>query len=331
MVSEINDAITVLEDRVESVDDFAAHVRTGLAQDPKHLSSKYFYDKRGSELFRQIMDLPEYYLTKCEHEILQTQHASIRDSINADKLNVIDLGAGDGAKTFTLLEGLRALKVDTRFCPIDISASAMAGLVGSAAKRMPQLKVSGVVSEYLSGLEWLAKHNDDRTSLVLLLGSNIGNFTRHGASDFLRSLSKTLNKDDVICVGFDLKKDPDVMIAAYADSQGVTAKFNTNLLQRINRELGGSFQPDKFKHYGTYNAQLGAMESHLMATEAHQVFIEKLANAYSFHAWEAIHTERSLKFDEDEIRGMALACGLEFVELLKDHKGWFVDALFRVK
>ena len=325
-----NEMITVLEDRVESVDDFAEHVRSGLAASPKQISSKYFYDKRGSELFREIMALPEYYLTECEHQILREQVDHFKAALDSDHVTLIDLGAGDGAKTFSLIEGLTRLDLDVQFCPIDISASAIQGLVKRTQESLPKLPVHGVVSEYMSGLEWIGDRYQERRNLVLLLGSNVGNFTRDGGCDFLSSLRKRLKPNDIVCVGFDLKKDPDVLISAYADSQGVTAKFNTNLLERINRELGGNFVIDQFQHYGTYNARLGAMESHLMSKSEQTVFIEALDTSYSFAAWEAIFTERSVKFNEAEIRQMAKRSGLSLVELLFDRKGWFVDALFKV-
>jgi len=292
--------------------EFAFDVLTGLAESPKRLPSRYFYDDRGSEIFQQIMELDEYYLTGCEEEILEEHGQAILAATGDGPLSLVDMGAGDGKKTLLLLDRLVAAGRSARYLPIDISEAAIAGLTGVVEGSYPDIAVEGVVSEYFSGLQWLghqprrsAVGTGDSSQLVLFLGSNIGNLDRPRARTFLRRLWTGLASGDHVLIGFDLKKDIELLLAAYNDRQGVTASFNLNLLTRINRELGGHFSVDRFRHFSTYNVFWGAMESYLVSLDPQEVRIDRLQSSFTFRAWEPLHTEYSYKYLLADIERLA--------------------------
>lgn len=310
--------------------EFALEVLTGLTERPKRLNSRWFYDDEGSRLFQKIMSLPEYYPTDLETEIFEGKGSDIAAHFAGRSLDVVDLGAGDGSKTFLLLEHLRAAGADVRYVPIDISEGAMASLYERVEAVLPGLPVQGVVGDYVSGLRWLSTQ-DERERLVLFLGSNIGNFDKPRARAFLRRIWTGLRTDDHLLIGFDLKKDIEILLAAYNDREGVTSAFNLNLLARINQELGGNFEIDKWRHYGTYNVFTGAMESYLVSLERQSVHIETLRTTFDFLAWEPIHTEYSYKYLMEDVDSLAEVCGFDIQARYTDQKDWFCDALFRVR
>ena len=318
-----------LNDVVSENQTFAVDVLIGLSGQPKRLQSKYFYDDKGSLLFQKIMGLPEYYLTDSEFEIFQTHKTVISTLLSGSNFNLVELGAGDGLKTNILLEQFLNDGLDFRFVPIDISESAMQDLTSSMAAKFPQLKAEGIVAEYFDGLKWLSNFTDQQ-NVVLFLGSNLGNFPKTQARVFLRSLWNTLNHGDYVVIGFDLKKDIDLMLKAYNDSQGVTAEFNLNLLDRINRELGGDFNRSKFRFFASYNVFSGAIESYLVSLEPQSVFIEQIGQSFSFDAWEPIHTEYSYKFLESDIKDLAHETGYRIETQLYDSKRYFTDSIWRV-
>jgi dimethylhistidine N-methyltransferase len=262
----------ILKDDVPEAEssDFPSDVNAGLSRPQKSIASKYLYDAEGDRLFQRIMELPEYYLTRCEFEILRDNRDKILSLIGDGPINLVELGAGDGKKTFLLLEHFVEKGLQFRYVPIDISESAIKGLVENCSNFNGQMAVEGLVAEYFDGLKWLAQLNQ-RRNFVLFLGSNIGNFTRSDTQLFLRGLWDALNNGDLVLIGFDLKKDVDRIKDAYDDSQGITAQFNLNLLRRINSELGGDFSIDQFEHYWTYNEQMGAIESYLISRKKKDV------------------------------------------------------------
>jgi len=305
-------------------------VLLGLYRSPKAIPSRHFYDEEGGRLFQAIMGLPEYYLTDCELEILETHRDRIAAHLGGGSFNLVELGAGDGKKTQVLLRAFLERGLDFRYVPIDICEPAVAELAGHCGRAFPQLAVEGLVSEYFDGLAWLAGLND-RRNVVLFLGSNIGNFGASEARVFLRSLWTSLNPGDLLLVGFDLKKDIDVLLRAYNDPQGVTARFNLNLLARINRELEADFRLERFEHYATYNVRTGAMESYVVSRERQAVTLGALRKSFSFEAWEPIHTEVSQKYLAADVAALAAETGFEAVEEMVDARGYFLDALWRVR
>jgi L-histidine N-alpha-methyltransferase len=309
---------------------FAVDVLSGLSARDKTLPSKYFYDSRGSELFRKIMDLPEYYLTDCEMEILQTHGHEISDVVCTEGMNIVELGAGDGLKTKVILDKLSEKKVSFSYNPIDISESAIRGLSAELQEILPAVDVHGLVADYFDGICWLSERKHCG-SLVLFLGSNIGNFTPGERGSFLDSLWNAMDNGDYVLIGFDLKKDINVIKQAYDDSEGITAEFNYNLLRRINRELGGDFDIEKFNFHSIWNPKEGAIESFLVSTVQQRVYIEKLAQTFEFEAWEPIHTESSYKFTRKEVDMLAARTGFEPLEYFADNRGYFMNALWRVR
>lgn len=309
---------------------FGLDILAGLSEKPKRLSSRYFYDDHGSQLFAAICDSSDYYPTQCETEILGRNKAEIIRTIGTERpINLVDIGAGDGRKTLTLLDECAHAGIDTQFVPIDISKGAMDQLVRRLSSERPDLKVSGIVADYFDGLHWLSRSNE-RLNVVLFLGSNIGNFNAHQSRVFLRQLWESLNPDDLVLTGFDLKKDIDVLLRAYNDTEGITAQFNLNLLERINRELGGNFDLAKFRHYGTYDVQSGAMESYLVSLEQQRVTIDALHQTFDFDAFEAVHTEYSYKYLETDIGALAAATDFRVVSNWYDSRRWFTNHLWSV-
>jgi dimethylhistidine N-methyltransferase len=311
-------------------DAFAVDVLVGLSATRKSLPSKYFYDERGSELFQRITLQHEYYLTNSEMEILESSCDTIAQQVAGEPFNLVELGAGFSEKTTTLLKHFIERNLDFRFVPIDISESAMKELVRVLGEKFPECEVGGLVTDYFNGLKWL-NNRSHRKNLVLFLGSSIGNFTHAGSRVFLRNLWNSLNHDDGLLIGFDLKKDIDFLLRAYNDAGGVTREFNLNLLHRINRELGGDFDVSKFRHMGTYDVFSGAMESYLVSMEEQSVFIKQIGLSFPFKAWEPIHTEYSYKYLISDIDKLAAETGFQVLEHLFDSKRYFVDSLWRVR
>ena len=309
--------------------DFAFDVDAGLSRPQKSISSKYLYDAEGDRLFQRIMELPEYYLTRCEYEILRDNRDKILTLIGDGPVNLVELGAGDGKKTFLLLERFFEKGLQFRYVPIDISESAIKGLVESCCDCYSQMAVEGLVAEYFDGLKWLASQNQ-RRNFVLFLGSNIGNFTQAETELFLRGLWDALNDGDLVLIGFDLKKDVNRIKDAYDDSQGVTAQFNLNLLSRINRELGGDFKLDQFEHHCAYNEEMGAIESYLISNEKQDVCIDSLGKTFCLEAKEPLHVEYSHKFSEEDIAQLAQNAGFRIVAQFYDSDRLFVDSVWQV-
>lgn len=309
--------------------DFASDVDDGLSRPQKSISSKYLYDAEGDRLFQRIMELPEYYLTRCEYEILRDNRDRILLLLGGGQINLVELGAGDGKKTFLLLEHFLERGLQFRYVPIDISESAIQGLIASCCDCYDQMAVEGLVAEYFDGLKWLASQNQ-RRNFVLFLGSNIGNFTRAETELFLRGLHDALNDGDLVLIGFDLKKDVNRIKDAYDDSQGVTAQFNLNLLSRINRELGGDFKLNQFEHHCIYNEQMGVIESYLVCNKRQDVRIESLGKTFCFEEKEPLHVEYSHKFSEEDVAQLAQNAGFRVVEQFYDSDRLFVDSVWQV-
>jgi dimethylhistidine N-methyltransferase len=314
----------------EAYEQFALDVLLGLSMSPKSLCSKYLYDETGDYLFQRIMELPEYYLTQCELEIFQNHKDRIADLIGDGDINLVELGAGDGKKTEVLLEYFFRKGLRFEYIPIDISETAVHGLICKLNHYSPRLRIEGLVAEYFDGLRWLSSMNHKR-NIVFFLGSNIGNFSQSETRTFLHSLWNSLNHRDYLVIGFDLKKDIQLLLKAYNDSQGVTAQFNLNLLQRINEELGGNFNLDRFQYYSSYNVFTGAIESYLISSQKQTVYIQTLNQSFSFEAWEPLHTEYSHKYLLSDIALLAEETGFEIVDQLFDSRQYFVDSIWQVR
>lgn len=310
---------------------FAADVLDGLAASPRQLPSKWFYDERGDALFQQIMAMPEYYLTDCELEIFRQAGPELLRAIGGRDFDLIELGAGDGTKTQHLIEQFLAAGANFNYRPIDISAHALEILGDLIRRRWPTLPFRPVQDDYFSALDRLGKSQGDHLRLVLFPGANIGNFAPEEAIQFLRHLRGFLRPGDLLLVGFDLKKDPAVILEAYNDPAGYTAAFNLNLLHRINKELGANFRIEQWKHWETYDPVSGATRSYLVCTTEQTVHLPDYDRQFRFAAWEALQVEISQKYDRSGIELLLNQAGFSFLRHLEDRRGYFSDALARVE
>jgi L-histidine N-alpha-methyltransferase len=306
---------------------FREDVLSGLQSHIKKLDSKYFYDQQGDSLFQDIMQLPEYYVTRCELAIFKN---NTRDLINAMTQNktpfdLIELGAGDATKSIYLLKELLLHKVSFQYVPIDISGNILTILQRHLSKQLPDLNIHCIQGEYFDGLKKTSAISSGR-KVVLFLGGNIGNMSLQAANSFCRELRRSLNPGDLAIIGFDLKKHPQTILNAYNDKAGVTAKFNLNLLQRINKELDGHFNLSAFEHYQTYDPLSGACKSYLISLSQQSVQIGSVS--ISFDANEPVFMEISQKFSLKDTRAMAEEAGFSVTTEIMDKKQWFLDSIW---
>lgn len=310
--------------------EFKKDIKEGLSASPKRLSSKYFYDKKGSELFAQIMRMPEYYLTDAEYDIFknQTSHIIAALSLQKDKyFELIELGPGDGLKSKELLKLLSKHKFKFDYFPVDISAAALEGLKRSLTMEVPDVSVKSQVGDYFDILESL--HLTSNPKVVLFLGSNLGNMEDEKASKFLHSIGVHLNRGDVLYLGVDLIKDSSIVLPAYNDAAGITAAFNLNLLERINRELGGEFDLSKFKHAPSYNESTGIARSAIESLIDQEVTIESIGETFAFKKGEKIHTEISRKYNSAILNKILGGTDFEIVNKLQDSKRYFAGYILK--
>jgi L-histidine Nalpha-methyltransferase len=307
--------------------DIAKAVEEGFAQSPKRLPSWLFYDEAGDKIFQAIMHIPEYYLTACEYEILQMNKARMLRHFAAHKtpFNLIELGAGDGLKTEILLKYFSEQKAEFVYSPVDVSQAVLAQLQQRLKKSVPQLSIQGIHGKYDEALDQL--YRSEQRKVYLFMGANIGNFSLKEAPQFVTTISDSMQCGDQLMIGFDLKKDPRLIQAAYDDPHGITRDFNMNLLVRLNRELGAQFQLDQFKHYPYYNPETGVTKSYLVSLKDQDVYFEGCDKSFHFNRWEVIHTEISQKYDQQMIEDLFDQAGLEIVEFFYDCKYYFCDVL----
>jgi dimethylhistidine N-methyltransferase len=313
---------------------FADDVRTGFTSQPKALRPKYFYDKLGSRLFEAICCLPEYHVTRDEHEILEKYSTEIIDTIAlaADRgIRLIELGSGNSEKTRQLIARLLS-QTDLHYIPIDISEASLARSSEELLQVYPRLRITAYAGDYLDALDALKQTADSnrlpQRTIVAFMGSSIGNVTPEESVTLLRQVRRLLNPDDVMLLGADLKKSLDVLLPAYNDALNVTAAFNLNLLVRINQELGGEFKIGEFEHRALYNGDLGRIEMHLFSRVAQSVLIKSLDLEVKFAAGESVHTESSYKFDHRMLADLAARAGFSLERTWHDNNRRFSFNLF---
>ncbi len=311
---------------------FSKDVDKGLSADRKFLSSKYFYDAKGDQLFQDIMKMPEYYLTDCEYEIFSTRAADILHAFSEKDIpfDLVEFGAGDGTKTKILIRRLLENGANFRYIPIDISGDVLESLSEGCKTEFPELEVRPANSDYFAALDNLRKESG-RPKLILFIGSSIGNFKEDAIHSFLTAIWEKLNSGDQLLIGFDLQKNPKTILDAYNDPTGITKAFNLNLLRRINRELQGDFNIDAFDHYAVYDPQDGVAKSYLVSLKQQTVQIGKLNKEYHFSSGETIHTEVSRKFRLADIERYFKESDFEVIEHFMDCKHYFVDTLAKKK
>ncbi len=305
---------------------FLEDVDIGLSSSPKFLSSRYFYDEKGDDLFVQIMNLPEYYLTNSEYEILSEKGDELIQAAQINKetsFDLVELGAGDGYKTKELIKHLIQNNCSFDYLPIDISQHALDTLEVSMNAGFPNLKTCGLQGDYFSILDSLKVSN--KPKVVLFLGSNLGNLLDHEANDFLGKLADCMQSGDKLILGVDLIKSADIVLPAYNDPQKITARFNLNVLERMNRELGADFEVESFKHQPEYTEEEGIARSYLVSTKEQRVKIGALGKEVQFSAGEKIHTEISRKYNDEILNEILIGTGFEICSKLMDAREYFAD------
>lgn len=305
---------------------FKKDIDLGLSAQNKTLPSKYFYDEIGDALFVEIMKMPEYYLTNAEFEIFNNQTDKL---INILKLNstsffkLVELGAGDGTKTKQLLKALDNNNYDFKYTPIDISENALKHLKISVNKELPTVRIHPKQGDYFNVLAdfKISEH----PIIVLFLGSNIGNLPDEMAKEFIRNLDVNLKSGDRIVLGVDLIKPKSIVLPAYDDAQGITKRFNLNLLTRINRELDANFDTNTFEHKPEYDEEEGIARSFLVSTKNQLITVKSLDKSFSFEKDEKIYMEMSRKYNDQILSEILAHSSLKIIDRLTDSQNLFAD------
>jgi dimethylhistidine N-methyltransferase len=307
--------------------DYAEEVVFGLSSRPKRLPCKLLYDERGSALFEQITELPEYYLTRTELGILQ-QNAHEISVAAGSPLSVVELGAGTATKTSVLLQAVARRQIRVKYFPVDISPSALAAARKRVREEMPGALVHPIVIDFGKGFQFL--RDVAGRKLVLYLGSSIGNFDWEDAFAMLRKVRQQLSRGDALLLGTDMVKSPNLLVPAYDDAQGVTAEFSKNILHRINRELGADFDVDSFRHLAVWNPRCSRMEIYLETSRPQTVTLGPTGAVVRFAAGERIHTENSYKYTLQMVDRMLCVSGFRLENTWFDPQKWFGLHLARV-
>ena len=325
--------------QVELKDDFASHIGDSLggrfSSKAKKTNPKYLYDYEGSRLFEQICLQPEYYLTGVEIEILNTFSADIASLFkDFNQIAMIELGSGSSTKTRILLQHFvdKISANQMYYFPVDLSNSILEETINKLPIEFPSIGILAIHSDYIRGIRMVevilnkdvgAKESFNK--LVIFLGSSIGNFEPNEASAFLQQIRSSIGNstNNKFLIGFDLHKDAEILEAAYNDRNGITAKFNLNILARINRELGGEFDLNTFYHSAFYNLMKRRVEMHLVSKIDQNIKINNLGKTVTFKKGESIHTENSYKYSIDQIRELAENSGFKVEKNFTDKRGWF--------
>lgn len=298
-------------------DGFLACVRAGLRQQPKSIPPKFFYDARGSQLFDLICTTPEYYPTRAETGILERYGAEMAELIDTSCV-LIELGSGSAIKTPFLLQHLAG---DAVYVPIDICEPHLRQSTQRLQMTFPAVHMQPLCADYTQIPTHTLKRFSGRRRAIFFPGSTIGNCTPEGAVKLLKHAAQVAGKDGALLIGVDCKKSPDLLNAAYNDTDGYTAAFNLNLLTRMQRELAAQLDTDKFSHYAFYNATLGRIEMHLVSRCDQVIRLGK--ESFHFDEGETIHTENSYKYTAHEFQQLASAAGWHLKATWSDHDGLF--------
>jgi L-histidine Nalpha-methyltransferase len=307
-------------------------VQRGLRGRPRSLAPWMFYDARGSRIFEHITQLPEYYPTRTERNILASCCDAIIAAACPDRskaVRVVELGAGTASKTTILLDAAARLQSEVLYAPVDVSSDALDVACETISTSLPGLYISPIVANYVTHPPQLESF--DGTTLGLYIGSSIGNFTPQEARTILRNLRRQLQAGDALLLGVDMVKDEPTLVAAYDDSDGVTAEFNLNMLHRLNRELDADFDPARFRHRALWNPVHSRIEMHLESTRDQDVRIAAADLDIHFAKNESIHTENSYKFTDESIRNLLCDGGFEVEQMWSDERGWYSVALARTR
>ncbi len=287
---------------------FGEALLAGLSAVPKQIPCRFLYDEEGSRLFEEICDLPEYYLTRAERQILEARADELAARFQTP-ITLAELGSGSSAKTRLLIEAFLRRHGRLRYLPVDISRSILEASAQELLESYGGLQIRAIAGEYAEGLRHV-REETERPKLVVWLGSTVGNLDRSEAAGFLKTVGQSLAPADRLLVGIDLRKDPDVLEAAYDDSRGVTARFSLNLLERVNRELGGHFDLKQFRHRAVYHEPEGRVAIDLVSSCEQSVQVDEIGLECELAEGEAIHIEDSFKYSREEIEALTAAADL---------------------
>jgi dimethylhistidine N-methyltransferase len=299
---------------------YADEVVRGLTSPRKVLPCKLLYDDRGSILFEQITNLPEYYLTRSEAEILQERSREIAQAVGSP-VSIVELGAGTATKTGTLLAAFSHRQLRVEYFPCDISASALVGAKRRIEEQLASVITRPVIADFGDGFHFL--RNVRGRKLVLYLGSSIGNFDWNDAVGLLSKVREQLSPDDALLLGTDMAKDSAILVPAYDDARGVTAQFTGNILVRLNRELGAGFDPESFRHVAEWNPRASRMQIYLESVRAQTVFLQLARIIVQFRAGERIHVENSYKYTMEMVARLLCVSGFRLEKTWFDRRKWF--------
>ena len=299
---------------------FAEEIAFSLNEDSKFISPKFFYDKKGSNLFESICSVPEYYPTRTEISILKKLEHDLPSYLN-ENVRLVELGSGASVKTRLILDVFTKLQAKTEYFPIDIS-EILTESSEQLLKDYPTLNITGIIDTYEGGLEFLQNY-DDKQNLIIFLGSSFGNFSPDDGKIFLKKIFSTMKQGDLFLIGLDLVKDKTILESAYDDSQGITAKFNLNVLSRINDELDADFIINNFSHYSVYNENDQRIEMNLKSLIPQSVTIKKSNLSLNLDEGELIHTEYSHKYNPSQIKTLLCDIGFEIKNMWLDDKKYF--------
>jgi len=299
---------------------FAEEISSSLNHDSKFISPKFFYDKKGSDLFEKICSLPEYYPTRTEISILRKLQSELSSYID-ENFRLVELGSGTSVKTRLILDVLTKLQDSVDYFPIDIS-EILTESSEELLKNYDSLHITGIIDTYDGGLEFL-KNFDKKKNLIIFLGSSFGNFSPNGGFEFLKKIHSTMKSGDLFLIGLDLIKDKQILESAYDDSQGVTAEFNLNILSRINDELDADFNLKNFSHLAIYNEEKQRIEMYLKSLVNQSVIVSKSDLLLNLEKDELIHTEHSHKYKLSQIHELLDSVGFEIKHTWLDDKKYF--------
>ncbi len=297
---------------------------TGLNSKQKYISSKFFYDKKGSKLFEDITQLPEYYPTRTEKQILKTIAPKLMHNLR--HTDIVELGSGDCSKISLLLNSIPKENLRTvNYIPVDVSQSALKESAQNLVEKFPDLSINGLVADFINQLD-LIPNTSKR--MLCFLGSTLGNFTETVTNQFLKDLSSSMNSGDTFLLGVDLVKPTNILHDAYNDSQEVTAEFNKNILNVINDLIHSDFNTNDFEHKAFFNKEKSRIEMHLIANKDLIINTPFSTTTINLKKGENIHTENSYKFTQAQINNFAKASGLNIKEIFTDRNNWFALVLF---
>lgn len=297
----------------------ARDVRMGLTSAPKYLQAKYFYDERGSWLYDRICEVPEYYPARTETALLIDKAPAIIELVRPD--SIVELGSGTSRKTVHVLDACERQACYVQYLPLDVCREMLMDAGQRLLEHYPWLTIHALVDDYSEGFGNIPM--TPGTRLYLFLGGTIGNLDEAASIQFLKALVRIMRKGDNLLLGVDRIKDRDVLQAAYNDAQGYTAEFNRNILQVINRGLGGQFVPETFEHQAWFNESKSQIEMHLHSHKSQQVYVENINMDINFVKDESIHTEISRKFSPESLNDMVSAAGLTILEHFEPDNGYF--------